>query len=224
MIRLKNMQDVKEKVKDAMLQDYILSSNDQLADDAGEEGETESFLSYFGGYVFVLENAMELQKIPVASNWGGTEERSIVDVAEVYDIARYVCKGRYAEIMLITNNGGGDIYFIPYEISKRCSNVNLAIRMTVESEHEAANRAKLSKELGDVRYDDGMDEAKEVEKEMKEAEDPSNWAESQTLGTVEGPDGEDGPWAEGYDERVGKKPQDLDSLDGGPGNDADNKS
>jgi hypothetical protein len=194
MIRLKTNQDAVEKLEGRYqdLLHYITHGlNDQLALDTETElAECVEYISYFGGHVFLLENAVELKSIDLPSNWGSDQRRSIIDDAEVFDIARYVCKGKYAELMLITNNGGGDIYFIPYEISKRCSNVKLSIRMTIESDHAAANNMKMAEDLGDVRQEDGMDEAKDVQEEMRQAS-----------GADDGPDGEDGPWAKGYEGR-----------------------
>jgi|GEM_PF-2655114 len=178
MIVLKTIQDVVEQVKDVVLYKYITELNDQLIEDVEtERAQDLEFVSYFGGDIHIVESSKDLVEISLPSSWGADEDKNITQGAEVFDIARYCCKGKYAEILLITNNGGGNTYFIPYSVVKQCKNVHLSIRMTIESEHAAANASRLLAaenetldDLGDVRYDDGMDEAKDIQEEMKKAD------------------------------------------------------
>jgi len=187
MIVLKNMLDVDQQVKDPALRSFIVSMNDQLGEDL-EAGEDLDFVSYFGGDLYVLENAMELNKVGLPSNWGKAAEdhKSIVDAAECFDIAEWICKGKYAMLLNITNNGGGDTCFIPWEIAKRSPNVQLSIRMTLNDQAETLEKVAdafdpaitrenanawanaPTEELSDVRYEDQMDEAKDILQEIEE--------------------------------------------------------
>lgn len=131
MIVLNNVHDVNILVEDQRLSDWIFNLNDQLAEDI-EDGEDIPFETYFGGPIKIVETDEDLKEILLPASWVG-KDINITEDAAVFDIAEYICEGRYAQIVLITNNSGGTTYIIPRVIVRSTPSVRRSIEITQEA-------------------------------------------------------------------------------------------
>jgi hypothetical protein len=103
---------------------------------------SEDIEADFGGGIFIVESAQELGEIETAS-WSEEHGRyfSLAEVAAVFDVAEWAEPGgEYAVFLLITNNAGGNTYFVPRHIAEANSNATDSILMTEESNREQAGR------------------------------------------------------------------------------------
>ena len=163
MIELKNMNDVDAFVKDKKLAHFITTMNDQLGPDL-EAGEDEDFVTYFGGNLYLIEEYADLTEIYLPWDPNIVKDATILDGAAEFDIAEWVCDNTYAQMMLITNNGGGNTYFVPRIIARTVPNIIESMKLTKAS-HDAAFADF------DLRREKLEEDAKDIEQEMKEGYD-----------------------------------------------------
>jgi len=70
----------------------------------------------YGGYFYLCETTADVDSIPT-SVWNDFSEEfmTLGETPDIFDICER--KGEYVEILLITSNSGGDLYFIPEEVT-----------------------------------------------------------------------------------------------------------
>lgn len=83
----------------------------------------EDFNNNLGGYVFLIENENDLKEIPVEST------KNLYEYAGKFDAATKTV--RYTILTNITNDAGGDIYFIPNSINN--PNIEESYKLTAGS-------------------------------------------------------------------------------------------
>jgi len=160
MKKLSNVEDVELLVTDSKLKNWIYGMNDQLAEDLDED-DAQEFVVYFGGDIFLVENEQDLKEIDLPYD-GSNVDRNITEGAAVFDIAEWILGGMYAQLMLITNNGGGNTYVIPRVVAGKSENVIESMKMTQKSyEKETENL------YGDPQKEKLEEDAKDIEQEMK---------------------------------------------------------
>jgi len=75
------------------------------------DGElVDGFANYFGGDVFVIETAEDLDKIETSTG------QSIREAPQSFDGCNEMLDGTYTEFFLCTNNAGGNSYYVPKAI------------------------------------------------------------------------------------------------------------
>lgn len=106
--------------------------------------EGESFDTIFGGNVHVLETTDELAHITSLTGIDetGNVYESIFDAGAMryanlleapgdFDIAVAHLRGEFFEFVLITNNSGGNAYFVPFSMAKDCPNIEKSLLRTM---------------------------------------------------------------------------------------------
>jgi hypothetical protein len=83
---------------------------------------------YFGGDVFVVENAKDLSEIFTLLPKGNRGHYTLAEQPAAFDFANW--HGDYLHIGNCTNNNGGTVYVIPREIAEASFNVKASIAAT----------------------------------------------------------------------------------------------
>lgn len=92
--------------------------------------ESATFTEEFGGYVYLIETVNDLKEIPtVRLSQDKLSYLSLHDTSSEFDICEYVDEN-YLQVLLCTNNGGGNTYLIPKEIVESSENVKNSILLT----------------------------------------------------------------------------------------------
>lgn len=86
-----------------------------------------NYESDFGGHFFIIETVEELSKVPTTVEKDGAF-LSAAETTAPYDVAEMV--GEYIMLVLITNNSGGNSYFIPEAVWQEVPYVQDCIRIT----------------------------------------------------------------------------------------------
>jgi hypothetical protein len=119
---------------ETLLKQCELEDEDAYAKDA--------FNSIFGGAFYLVENEEDLKSIYTSteSNLPPDEQEeicggwaSIVEKADVFDTCEHILDGTYVQILLCTNNEGGNTFIIPRGIADKCDNIRRSIMLTKEA-------------------------------------------------------------------------------------------
>lgn len=78
-----------------------------------DEEEPDQSLSFFiGGNLYVVEEPEDLLDISTTV-FRGTHYLSLFETADIFDICEWMPGNRFVEICNITNNSGGNTYYVP---------------------------------------------------------------------------------------------------------------
>ena len=105
------------------------------AEKFGDGFDPEDFESYFGGFMYLIEDYDELDLIKTSRLRSPDDDEwlSILEEPDSFDDCRWIADGRYVVIFMATNNAGGNTYFVPKEIADKCPNVTKSIELTHEA-------------------------------------------------------------------------------------------
>ena len=98
----------------------------------------QTFEDYFGGQVFVVESIQDLHQIPTGFQPGEVDKDpghlGLVDgflplssTPYNYDMCEVI--DNYTVILLITNNAGGPVWYVPNEIARHSENIERSIEL-----------------------------------------------------------------------------------------------
>ena len=110
MIIAKNLKEAEDSFP-TDLYELVKGRLEALADEYEEPVEEtleSSFESLYGGNYHYCNMVADVKDIP-----SGVGDKSLAEVAGVFDVVVYVLDGAYLEVALMTNNSGGNSYFIP---------------------------------------------------------------------------------------------------------------
>jgi len=130
------------EVADRTLWTYLIELVEQVAGDAVNPGDDFQFMDVLGGDIFIVQSAEDLKQIRTATfqeTGDVTQDTvveesdgylSIVETFDAFDCCEYILNGRYVNILLCTNNSGGDTYIVPRNIADKCDNIRRSIMAT----------------------------------------------------------------------------------------------
>jgi len=107
--------------------------------DNDEEMDLTDLEGQFGGKIYLIETIEDLKGIytcqesklpkheqhPLCAGWA-----SIVEVADSFDACEYIGNGKFVNILLCTNNAGGNTFIVPRGIADTCDNILKSIELT----------------------------------------------------------------------------------------------
>lgn len=90
----------------------------------------ESFMLWYGGDVFVVETDEDLKEISTSIADSPERWKSVDEVADSFDQARWLPDESYVVLFMAWNDSGGPSYFVPKEIAERHPTVLESIRLS----------------------------------------------------------------------------------------------
>jgi len=101
--------------------------------------DTTDLESQFGGKIYLIETKEDLKAIytcqesklpsheqhPMCGGWA-----SIVETPDAFDACEYIGNGKFVNILLCTNNAGGNTFIVPRGIADTCENIGKSIELT----------------------------------------------------------------------------------------------
>ena len=88
------------------------------------------FQYYFGGEIYIIEVYKDLVNIESWSERGDYNYASILEEPTQFDICQYTEDKSFVILCMITNNSGGNTYFIPARFVKLCPNLEKTIELS----------------------------------------------------------------------------------------------
>jgi hypothetical protein len=88
------------------------------------------FQSEFGGGFYLIESYDDLKNIMTVEMNEDGSHKNLTQTAALFDVC-FPIDENYIQIMLCTNDAGGDTYLIPNDIAKRCPYVQESIALTI---------------------------------------------------------------------------------------------
>ncbi|MDH5182284.1 MAG: hypothetical protein OEX12_00205 [Gammaproteobacteria bacterium] len=188
---MKQIKHTRELNKEELgpLYDYILGLNEQLPLDI-ELGLYIEMDQYLGGDLFIVDNVRDFRLIGAAGLVDSLDfltEPNLATVPQAYDHAEYILEGAYAVLWVLCNNAGGPNFIIPRYFAQMEPNVHRSIRLTENSlAADVVPDKETEREVIVESHEEPSDEVIDSRKERA---------------MDDGPDYEDGPEFEGYEER-----------------------
>lgn len=91
----------------------------------------EDFDSDLGGRFYLVESEDDLSEICLASyDETMLKYHTLADHAGAFDMCEYTECGEFVQVLLCTNNAGGNVYLIPKTIAEQSANVLKSIELT----------------------------------------------------------------------------------------------
>jgi hypothetical protein len=90
-----------------------------------EDPKVLDLSAYLGGNVYVVETYLDLYQVRGLKK-ASTETASILDGGYIFDVAERF--DEYIKLILISNNGGGNTFFVPTLFIPSCMYLNMALR------------------------------------------------------------------------------------------------
>jgi len=101
--------------------------------------DTTDLENEFGGKIYLIETVEDLKsiytcqesKLPkheqhdMCGGWA-----SIVEIADSFDACEYIGNNKFVNILLCTNNAGGNTFIVPRVIADTCENISKSIELT----------------------------------------------------------------------------------------------
>lgn len=93
---------------------------------------SDNYLNYFGGNVFLCETLEDLNEIKTTeeSEKDPSKWASILEKADGFDDCRDI--GNHIVFFMACNDSGGNTYFVPKRFIKDCPNIEQCIKLTDE--------------------------------------------------------------------------------------------
>lgn len=123
MKQFKQREDLKLFSK--ILHDHIT----ELCDDVIEDTTDTTFQCIIGGDVFIIENDDDLDQIVTLDG------SPIKNGPQMFDVCEAVAGNLYVEFWLATNNGGGNAYFVPFEIASKHDFIKECVEYNSNEDH-----------------------------------------------------------------------------------------
>jgi hypothetical protein len=141
-IKQAGLDDIYEEVKSNI--DNFYEEHKEISglniDEEARQHYYQNLVDFGGGAVCVVERYEDLKEISVIAgidadghivSWldeSSVRDANIIETASDFDAADYVCDGKFALLLICTNNGGGDVYYIPRLIADMCPNIDISIK------------------------------------------------------------------------------------------------
>ena len=111
---------------------------------------SNNFSTFMGGNIYIIEAYDDLKEVITLHDKDSWEAETLpckvietdsyfLNITQCYgdyDSAGYLQGKEWAMLQLCTNNGGGDVYFIPSHLFKECPNIERSIEEFNESSSE----------------------------------------------------------------------------------------
>jgi hypothetical protein len=91
------------------------------------------FQGEFGGGFYLVETYEDLKQIiSLVYDTSNNRFRDITEMPTVFDVCEYI-DYEYIQILLCTNNAGGDTYLVHKHFTEKCPNIEKSIELTKEA-------------------------------------------------------------------------------------------
>jgi hypothetical protein len=128
-----NLIELKERCPSKAFYESIKKCCDDLQLGAKYETFGTDFQGEFGGGFYLLETYSDLKQITSAvCDESNNRYKDITQIATVFDVCEYVDE-TYIQILLCTNNAGGDTYLVHKKFIPFCPNIEKSIELTKEA-------------------------------------------------------------------------------------------
>lgn len=95
--------------------------------------ESSRFSEMVGGNVNVLETVDDFKRVQSLQQASSSIIwKTLEEAPGIFDTCEYILDGKYVEMFIATNNGGGEVYLVPKELADNSSNVQESIKIANE--------------------------------------------------------------------------------------------
>lgn len=116
---IKNLEELKHSEVSYLFKELLESEKEyEEALLKTKENPETFFMEYLGGYIHILSSLDEVSKIDTGL-YNDVEDRffNLSELSDSFDICRWTEDRQFLEIMMVTSNSGGSIYFIPKQLA-----------------------------------------------------------------------------------------------------------